>query len=273
MDAELSLRKFLGLDKRTSADGKPGQGGKPTPRVVAATGPRRCKLPPGTLLSKLPTTHQALDWLRGQGFDPKVIFDRWGPYYADHNAAVDPLFTDARVVVPIHSIELGPIGEKVACLAGWEAMSIAGKDRWMGRASEPVCSKDVGKGSLLYGLHHAMGTRGPVVVVQKITDAWRVGSSVVAFRLQRISHIQTYLLVRNLRNRPLVVLLDSEWDSAKVADTIRSFRQRECDPAPVVEAHLPGNCATLAGCTTEQARQAVRTALKGMAAGGKGSDC
>jgi len=271
MDESVVL-KWLGLDKKTSAAGRQGQGRNLTLRVVAATGPRRCKLPPGTPLGKLPATHEALVWLRCQGFDPKVIADRWGPYYADHNTVIEPYFTNARVLVPIHAIERDPNGETVAFLAGWEAMSIAGKDRWTGLALEPVCSKDVGKASLLYGLHRTIGGRGPVVVVRKITDAWRVGASVVAFRLSRISHIQTYLLVRNLRGRPVVVLLDSEGDSAAVADTIRSFRKRECDSAPVVEAHLPENCACLDACTTEQARQAVRTALKGIAADGKRLD-
>ena len=214
-----------------------------------------------------PSRRCAQQW----GYDPKAIAARWDLHYSEGNSVVRPFYRDPRIVVPLYSIENGPVGEKVARLAGWEALALTQKpnsesDGW---PPDVLYSKGLEGDTLLYGLHSALKTSGPLVVVRRIADAWRLETNVVAYRLSTLSYIQTYYIARNFRHRPVVILLPchSRAKSQEIADKIRTFRKRECDPAPVLIAQVPRHRWLVRKCTTQEAWAAVSSALERADAG------
>lgn len=232
----------------------------------ATDGLGEVRVPPGVPLRQLSWTHKAMSFLRDQGHDPVSLSEEWGVYFAKGNSVARPYFSDARVVVPLHSAE-GWTGEKAAKLVGWEATAISNEGRSLRWPPKLLHSKGLWGPSLLYGEHRALRTDGPLVVVKKISDAWRLESNVVAFRLNLISATQIQEIVHNFRYRPIVIVLDRrpEWMSSEFARLFRLFRHRVDDPTPVVEATLPEHRATVGDCTTEEAWAAVSAALEKVA--------
>ena len=106
------------------------------------------------------------------------------------------------------------------------------------------------KSRLLYGLPQAVKAKGPVVVAEGMADVWRVGPGGVALFGKSISPVQIKLILRHLRGRPIVVLLDgdAEDEAKKVCGLIRQARL-QADNAPVVVGKLPAKRKDPGECT------------------------
>jgi hypothetical protein len=242
------------------------------PSLPAA--PRRFLLPEGTLLSELPDDHSAIKYLQRRKFDPKRLAKRWGVRYCQANiiepgraSRCRPYFQDKRLVYPIFAPSLAIDPERVtACravrLAGWQARALT--DRLARNVPKYFSAAGMKKSELLYGLPAALVADGPLVVVEGVTDVWRVGPGAVALFGKTISPAQVKLILRHCPGRPLVVLLDADaTDNARrVCQQIRSGRLVAGDNTPVDIGKLPTGRKDPGECTHAEVWKVIQQAVK-----------
>ncbi|QDU98772.1 hypothetical protein [Lignipirellula cremea] len=225
--------------------------------------PTPVAIPVGLLRFQDDVAASAADYLRERGFDPFELDEKWGVRYCPYANNVKPRILD-RIVIPIYTLrrtlQFSQTTEVV--LAGWQSRCIgddpSGTPKYM-------CMQGLKKSQLLYGLPQAVDTTGPVVIVEGVTDVWRLGSRAVAVLGKAVSRTQQQLLVRHFPGRPIVVFFD---DGAKAegnlaAAAIRAIRQEYGDRAPVVVATPPAGRDDVGACMPDEAWAAVWAALPG----------
>ncbi len=106
-------------------------------------------------------------------------------------------------------------------------------------------------------------SEGPVVVVEGVTDAWRLGPGAVALFGKSIATEQSQLILRYCLGRPIVVLLDAdaEDNARRVCQKIRNSRIAAGDKSPVVIGKLPAGRKDPGECTSKEAWKAVEKAM------------
>lgn len=190
--------------------------------------------PPGdlVLLTELPLDHQALTYLHLRGFGADV-FSRYGLSYCIE-ARHEFRAATGRIICPV---DFG--GERV----GWQG-------RYVGTPSSPGTPKYFSmpgmlKSQLLYNFDRAVNS--PVlVVVEGVTDVWRVGDSSVALFGCEASPAQLSLIVEYSRGRrPVIVLLDPDAQQEAQSNVV-SLRQRGVPAANVSlpQGLDPGECSS-----------------------------
>jgi len=224
-------------------------------------GLQQIMMPPAVPLRALPPTHPAMNYLRERGYNPSSIADSWDIYYSHGNSVVQPFFPDARLVVPLHSVELVSPCKKDARFKGWQARSI--EEDTKGRLPKYLFCRGMQRNLCLYNMQMEMNGDGPLFLVKGVTDAWRLATHVVALLGWTISPTQAYYITRDFKRRPVVVFLDRDHEKAAqlVARVIRFFREQEHDPTPVVVGHVPEHRKDIADCTPEEALGAACSAL------------
>jgi hypothetical protein len=240
----------------------------PTSAPVA---PRQFHLPEGTPLSELPEDHPAINYLRRRKFDPLRLAKRWGVYYCGANRErpgqedrSPPYFHDKRIVYPVYA-PLSPIEQKPAAnrrvrLAGWQARSLQTKPA--NGAPKYFSAAGMKKSELLYGLPQVIKTEGPVVIVEGVTDVWRLRTNAVALFGKTISPAQCKLLIRHCGGRPIVILLDEDAvdEAIRVREKIRRSRIAAGDESPVIVARLPKGRKDPGDCTYMEVWNVVKKA-------------
>jgi len=221
------------------------------------------ELPEVEPLSELPERHPAIRYLRKRRFRPDVLERKWGVAYCDSNNDVSPPFWDRRIVIPVYSF--GPIfsaDHSKPRLAGWQARMVdASSDADVRKYLSALGMK---RNHLLYGITKAAQGDGPVVVVEGITDVWRMGKNAVALFGKTISDEQCNLLHRHFADRPIVVFLDRDATTA-VAEVRRRIQNKRtiCGGGPpVVIANVPDGRDDPGDCRRDEAWEAVRMALE-----------
>ena len=230
----------------------------PPPPVIAM------RLPSGCPLSELPKGHPAIQYLRQRHFDPASLERQWKLFCCMANPDQDgnprPNFYSPRIVVPVYTLSevLFDEGDRKhkRRLAGWQAREID-EHSVMPKYLTACGTK---RNELLYGLPQAIRTEGPIVIVEGVTDVWRLETNAVALFGKTISDAQHKLLLRHVADRPIVVMLDqdAQQESQRVAKVLRAGRPG----ASVVVARLPRNRKDPGECTHDEAWGAVKRALK-----------
>ncbi len=160
--------------------------------------------------------------------------------------------------IQVRPIPFGQVPEEI--LVGWQVRRMdddRSKDdpKYLTAAGMP-------KPRLLYDLPRALATaRGPIVLVEGVTDVWKLGTHPVATLGKQPSPHQRRLLA-HFYGRPLVVFLDNDAEAEAVAarDALLRDRRQLGDAAPVVVAHPPSGRDDVGECTTEEAwRQVARS--------------
>jgi hypothetical protein len=226
----------------------------PSPLAVPAVTPAPFvpSLPDGILvpLDALADAHPAVAYLRQRNFDPAALWETWQVQFCELSVTARPS-PSQRLVIPIYTLE----SQTVTRLAGWQA-------RYVGECADDVpkylSCKGMKKSQLLYGLPAAVGSQGPVVLVEGPTDVWRLGPGAVALFGKDMSRQQQELLDRHLAGRPVVVFLDRDaQDKAAELQTTLLGRGRVA-----VLAALPEGRDDVGDCTCEEAWQQVALALE-----------
>jgi len=224
-------------------------------------------LPQGTLLTDLSPEHRARLYLRGRGFDPDLLSRDYQVQFSEPTDESRPRLYEGRIVVPIFALRriLKPVGSGNSTeewLAGWQARSI---DDEQLHESSPKYMTATGtkKTALLYGLPQAVKTTGPAVIVEGITDAWRVGPRAVAMLGKNISTEQCKLAVRRFRGRTIVVWLDADAseDAKQTQDRLRESRFEVGDGARVLLATTPEGRGDPGDCQPEEIRMVIERAI------------
>jgi hypothetical protein len=208
-----------------------------------------------------PLSHQACEYLTARGFDPLVIEAHWGVGYCLISPNSEPRIY-SRLVIPIHAIRetICAGGSDLVYLAGWQAREIVEVDR---PSPKYLSMKGMRKSCLLYGLPQAIESDGPVVVVEGVTDVWRLGTNGVAAFGKVLHPSQIALIIRHFAGRPLVVFFDADAhdDAVVTAHQIRVKRREWGDSSPVVLATPQDGQGDVADCDHATAWNCVRNAL------------
>jgi hypothetical protein len=205
--------------------------GQPLPPPRACYGPAAPRRPgrvsrPGYLMSltALHPTFPARAYLEGRGYDVAELESAWGVAYCVEPCACPEMV--GRLYVPV--VQGGQ-------LVGWQGRYPAELDWKATGVSKYYNMPGLRKGQLLYNLDQARG-QPLVVVVEGVTDAWRVGPAAVALFGKTASEAQVQLLAACWRGQPVVILLDA--DAPEEAEKLRR-RLEAFKSSPVVVAELP----------------------------------
>ena len=161
-------------------------------------------------ISELPDNHDAIKYLvDDRGYDLKELIDLnvgYCPRSSRYNMITN------RIVIPITMNGI---------YVGWQA-------RYIGAAPKSVpkyyTAPGMRKSSILYNFDVAKQQKY-VVITEGVMDAWRVGKPGVCLFGKYISKAQVALLAENLRQKPIIVMLDS--DASVDADAVSSKIQKE----------------------------------------------
>jgi hypothetical protein len=196
---------FLPASSVASAD-------KPVPEAQAPAGidgPQPEVRFPGTAipLNHLPPDHHARLYLHGRRFDPEELAARYGVAFCSTS---ENYMAVGRIILPV-----AMDGKVVGWQGRWpddEKNSDRPKYYW-----PPVTPKR----KFLYGFDTARLYR-TVVLVEGVTDAWRVGTNAVAIFGKSLSNQQRQLLVEHWGSGAIVILLDADAaaDAAAIANEL-----------------------------------------------------
>jgi hypothetical protein len=156
-------------------------------------------------LDTLPMDHPANAYMLSRGFDPVVLANEWGCYYADDpNKGLGLAYR--RIIIPL-------LFEGVT--VGYQARAIPG----FTRRQDPKYWTAAGtKKSFFLGGYDYARLRNFVVVVEGPTKKWRVGPPAVDILGKSLSAMQVELLVSTwvARDCPVVLVSDpgfeKDWD-------------------------------------------------------------
>lgn len=224
--------------------------------------PPKIELPPMQPLDQLHRDHPACRYLEKRGFSPRKLSRQYGVGYCQSCDSSAPRIND-RIVIPIvqPAVAIGTGAEKLR-LAGWQAR--AARSNLAKGEPKYLTATGTKKSHLLYGLPYALQTAGPVVIVEGITDAWKVGRSALAILGKTISSAQVQLVLRRLKGRPVIIWLDAEADEEAEAlrSTMRRARVAAGDAAAVVIARTPSHRGDPGDCKSEEIAAVIELALE-----------
>lgn len=238
-------------------------------KAKAPPEPVRIQLPPGVPLTELPKAHPGLKYLRKRGFDPASLTEIWRVRFCEENRETYPQFADPRLVIPIYTPK-PRLGEqsnrrKRLRLAGWQARLIRSQPHTESTRKVPkyLTARGMRRNDLLYGLPQALKADGPVVLVEGVTDVWRLGPGAVALFGKTISTAQCRLLQRHFADRPVVILLDADaqQEAAEIQKRLSSGQRAAGGSTAVVVGRVPAHRNDPGDCTPEEVREAVENAL------------
>lgn len=177
-------------------------------------------------LTKLPSSHPALEYLRSRRFDPVQIQDLWDVKFC-LSCPETPRFhkhlVEGRIIIPIY---WGDDSE----LVGWQARSINGSD------PKYYTSPSLKKRHVLYNGQRAKNF-SVGVLVEGVTDAWRVGPRATALLGKSVSYFQRLLLCDLFRNGTLINMLDP--DALEDIDRVHKQLKPEHFPGKYHVVRLP----------------------------------
>lgn len=200
--------------------------------------PQHLELPQNLMaLTSHGPTHPVITYLHGRGFDPAELQATWSVSYCHCAFNTDPP-TNCSLVAPVFqparlfmAAETDPLE-----LVYWQARRIVpGEPRY----SNP----NVPRSAILYGLVQALVSNGPIVIVEGITDAWKIGPGALALLGNVISREQLRLIVHRFASRPIVVMLDGNAHAEAVAiqRQLQTAHRLTVAPPPVARVDLPDN--------------------------------
>lgn len=201
-----------------------------------------------------------------RGFDLSYLAYTWDIGFCNWCLQCRPVATN-RIVIPIYRpaqmFAPAPDTPQQPVLAGWQARVVPGLELHGGADAKYLSAAGMRKSELLYGLHLAITSPGPVYLVEGPTDCWRIGPGAVALFGKDLSQAQKLLLVHHFARRPIVVMLDAAAyeEARRIQHTLYLARGVAEGDNRVVVADLPAHCEDPAACTREEITAAASQAL------------
>lgn len=213
-----------------------------------AAGP--ISLPPEfASLMTLPIEHHARNYLTSRNFDPEQLARDWHVGYVDVSDSSQPRIV-RRLVIPFYQIETSD-------LVGWQARVIE-------ESGQPKYLTATGfrKSSQLYGMP-GVTDRSEIVVVEGVTDAWRIGRNAVALLGKSASLTQLNLLMALAsKASALMVALDrdAETEAAQLIERLRGQLSLRAVSTQVLRCLPPDGRKDFGECRPEEVEPALRRA-------------
>jgi len=230
----------------------------PAPRIAVAVraNPVVTALPADAVaIDRLPQGHRARSYLEQRDFEANELSTHWGVCYCEPSQ--EPYSN--RLLIPMRTLAMTFTAGHVVQEIGWQARAVLPN-----HDPKYLNSTGLRKSELLYGLPEAVSSEGPVVLVEGVTDVWRLASNAVALLGKTMSARQAELLGRHLSGRPIVVLLDSDaaQDADRIRIQVRQMRQTRQDHSLIRVGTLPPGRSDVGECTHDEAWAAVEAALR-----------
>ena len=208
-----------------------------------------------------PWNHRAIEYLIRRNFDPQEILEQWSVYYCHDSPNSAPRISD-RLIIPIYDLHTDlSTQHKEAFLVGWQAREITTSPV---SHAKYLTMSGMRKSQILYGLPQAVNTTGPLVVVEGVTDVWRLGFNAVAVLGKSISPQQRGLLISHFRGRPIVIVFDRDASDAarSNAAALQQSRREVSDFSAVLTAHPPVGSDDVGDASREAAWEAIEHAVR-----------
>ena len=192
-------------------------------------------------------------YLEARAFDLDELATRWQVSYVRHSTDARPQLHD-RILIPV--LRPAVCGDMRPLLAGWQARTVGDN----GAGKKYLNSTGMMKSALLYGLPGAMKSRCPAVIVEGVTDVWRLGPGAVALFGKSASKSQVSLIATHFANRQICIMLDADAaDEAlelrvKLDQAVRDFGRR--NQVRIVKLS-PGD-GDVADCTRAEAWSIIK---------------
>ena len=156
------------------------------------------EVPARTRLDKLPDGHPALEFLEQRELDVNRV-TMFAVGYSDGCEESQPKIYEPSLIIPF--LKLAPNGD---CLTvGWQARRL--RCDADSNAPKYLTSTGCRKSEVLYAHLQVSKVPGPLVVVEGVTDVWRIGASAVAILGHCASPSQVNQLAHLSRIRPIIV--------------------------------------------------------------------
>lgn len=150
-----------------------------------------------TRIDKLPSTHAAVVYLAGRGFDPEYI----GKFYNVHYCTKSTNFIcKDRLIIPIYHNKH---------MVGWQARAPYDTDWKLSNLPKYYTAPGTPRRHILYNLRNAMKYRVGIIV-EGVTDVWKVGPQAMCTLGATLTQQQQTLLVRHFKDYAAVLLYDPD---------------------------------------------------------------
>lgn len=206
-----------------------------------------------------PNAEPGRAYLESRGFALEEISEIWEVRYCPKTSGLS-YAPPKSLIIPVESCQI-PLGstEPEFGLAGWQARNLTPSP------SEPKYFTMPGMrvNRHLYGILEAADGEGPLVVVEGVTDVWRLGPNGIATFGKSMSSQQRQLLIRLAVDRPIVVMYDRDaaGEGDRVAGSLRQLRRDHGLGGRVVFSAPPDGCADVGEATREAAWAQAHDAL------------
>ena len=234
--------------------------------AAAPQPPRPITLPENLIpITALPPTHPEAAYIVQRGFDLEELYRTWNVGFCDSSVQCRPPVPN-RIIIPVYKPAqmFSATPDAALTLGGWQARLVPGLEPLASSAAKYLSAEGMQKAELLYGLHWAIQTTGPVYVVEGPTDCWRIGPGAVALFGKTLSATQKLLLVHHFAGRPFIVMLDPDaYEAAqRVQDELYLARGASAGENRVVLVDLPPGREDPADCTREEIFAVAAEALR-----------
>lgn len=150
-----------------------------------------------TRLDKLPSTHEAVVYLAGRGFDP----DKIGRFYNVHFCTQsDRFICENRLIIPIYHKKR---------MVGWQARAAYDCDWKSSHIPKYYTAPGTPRRQVLYNFGNAVRFRTGVIV-EGVTDVWKLGPQAVCTLGATMTMQQQTLFVKGFRNHAGILLYDPD---------------------------------------------------------------
>ncbi|ADG68903.1 DNA-directed DNA polymerase [Planctopirus limnophila DSM 3776] len=207
-------------------------------------------LPPEFLsLTDSTSNHDARNYLTSRNFDPEQLARDWNVGYVDESDSSQPRIV-RRLIIPFYQIE-------TLNLVGWQARAIEQSDQ-----PKYLTATGFRKSLHLYGMP-GVTDRSEIVVVEGVTDAWRIGRNAVALLGKSASQTQLDLLV-DLASKASAVLValdrDAETDAMELIGRLQRQLSLRAVSKRVLRCLPPDGRKDFGECRPEEVEHALRQA-------------
>lgn len=266
-------RRFLAERIFTVRPASPRQGTWPAPfhrpaEAPGRSGHRRPTADDLQLAPLAPNTVPSL-YLHARGFDVAELAATWGIRYCTGSGRYRLM--SGRIYVPVTMDD---------ALVGWQGRYPAELDWAAAGAPKYYNAPGMTKSQVLYNYDLARA-EPVVVVVEGVTDVWRVGPAGVALFGKSASEAQVRLLAATWSDRPVLILLDAEAqaEARELRRRLVALHPRDVavlslpsglDPASCPRALLGQYIVLTAQAQSVRLPEAAVSLLQGPAAGGPG---
>lgn len=236
LEYDLLFRLGRRVSKEAMQKAKEEKAREPVPELVSQ------KLDGVIPLIDLPEEHEAVQYILSRGYSRKTMVD----YHLGYCDNPDEWMVNGRLVIPVFFK-----GEEI----GWQARKINEE----ARGPKYYNSRGFPKSHVVYNFDVA-SRQEFVVLVEGVTDVWRIGAPAACTFGKGISESQMKLIDSTWKEKPVIFMLDNDAEK----ESIKYFEQmKRIHTSPVLKVNVPPEYKDPGSTPPEIIRGIIMEALHG----------